>query len=123
MTEKYVKLSNVKDILAEAGLVTEYYDDEYESVSGYNVDDVNNGLAEIHTADVEPVRHAKWVELKNDPVFRKEYDDNRRVYYCSKCSRYITIDADVLSEYGNESLYEEFPYCHCGAKMSEEESK
>lgn len=82
-----------------------------------------SAIDDTPTADVEPVRHAKWVELKNDPVFRKEYDDNRRVYYCSKCSRYITIDADVLSEYGDESLYEEFPYCHCGAKMSEEGNK
>lgn len=47
MKEQFVKLSDVKDILAKAGLVTEYYDDGNESVSGYNVDDVNNGLAEL----------------------------------------------------------------------------
>ena len=53
MTEKYVKLSDIKGILAEAGLVTEYYDDGYESVTGYNIDDVNDGLAELHIYEFE----------------------------------------------------------------------
>ena len=53
MKEQYVKLSDVKDILAKAGLVTEYYDDGHESVTGYNTDNVNDGLAELPVYEFE----------------------------------------------------------------------
>ena len=53
MKEQFVKLSDVKDVLAEAGLVIEYYDGGYESVSGYNVDDVNDGLSNLSVYEFE----------------------------------------------------------------------
>lgn len=53
MKEQFVKLSDVKDILEEAGLITEYYYDACESVSGYSVDDVNNGLAKLPIYEFE----------------------------------------------------------------------
>lgn len=53
MTEKYVKLSDVKDILEKAGLVKQYYDDGYESITGYITDNVNDGLAELPIYEFE----------------------------------------------------------------------
>lgn len=53
MKEQFVKLSDVKDVLEEAGLVIEYYDGGYESVSGYNVDDVNDGLSNLPVYEFE----------------------------------------------------------------------
>lgn len=116
MKEQFVRLSDVEDMLDNARLVT-----DETCLQGYCMRDVK--VDKLPVVDVEPVRHGRWIELKNDPVFQEEYDDNKRVYYCAKCNRYITIDADVLAEYGDESLYEEFPYCHCGAKMDEKVEK
>ena len=48
-------------------------------------------IAEAPIADVEVVRHAKWIPFANYDAFK-----------CSKCGRV---------EFNKE------PYCHCGAKM------
>lgn len=50
-------------------------------------------------ADVVEVVHGEW---KQNPYCK-------RIYYCSICGRHIE---DCTSNYK-----ENFPYCHCGAKM------
>ncbi len=95
MKEQYVKLSDVKDILAEAGLVTEYYDGEYESVSGYNVDDVNDGLAELPVYEFEdPDTQDQKTE---EPVSLCKYrNEDKCSMYCSgfdtACESYEPVD-------------------------------
>lgn len=53
--------------------------------------------------------HGEWIELEtNPPNFL-----GHRFYICSKCNREI----DVMTP--DESL-DDYPYCHCGAKMEGE---
>lgn len=54
------------------------------------------------TADVVEVKHGYW----------KQNSYAKRIYYCSVCNRHI--------EDASESPYQNFPYCHCGAKMDGE---
>ena len=64
-------------------------------------------IDEIPTADVAPVLHAKWVSLAYD------FLGGTFVYACNRCDRHIKV-------YHREDI-KDFPYCHCGAKMDEED--
>ena len=58
---------------------------------------------DIPAADVEPVRHGKWVKKVG-------------ILWCSECDNTATIDS--------EREYVETNYCpHCGAKMDGEEQE
>jgi len=107
MAEKYIKLSDVKDVLANAGRVTEYIYDGYESISGYVIDDVDDGLTEIPIADVAPVVHAHWIKY--------DVDIAEHPLHCSVCgwSNHHISNREI----------ENFGFCpnpKCGAKMDEE---
>lgn len=55
------------------------------------------------TADVEEVRHGKWIYRGNN--WKMEH-----VFECSVCERWLFTNS-------TECVVEEYPYCHCGAKM------
>lgn len=59
-------------------------------------------IADTPAADVAPVVHATWV-LTSD-FGPSEF------YHCSRCGR-----EEV--RFGKSSIYQQYPYCHCGAKM------
>ena len=88
---KYIKESDVIIALMDAS----WWDDNDEDVA-YDV------LDSICAADVEPVRHGKWLE--ETEYYADDYSECnvRKVYACSLCGR-------------TEKRKE--PYCHCGAKM------
>lgn len=67
-------------------------------------DDVSiyDTIKNLPAADVVKVKYGEW---KQSPYCR-------RIYYCSICGRHIE---DCTSNYK-----ENFPYCHCGAKMDAE---
>lgn len=67
-----------------------------------------NAVNSAPTADVQDVRHGKWIPYEIDfPMF----SDIKIVNYtCSECGR-------KLIGYSNPK---DAPYCHCGAKMDEE---
>ena len=67
-----------------------------------DADDVNFGVDKIPSADVAPVRHATW-------VLTADFGTSE-FYHCSCCGR-----EEV--RFGKSSIYEQYPYCHCGAKM------
>ena len=77
------------------------------------LDDAYAYANDMELANVEPARHARWV-----PVTNAIHCDNEAwvQYQCSDCGRVIWVDhnAESLSDY---------PYCHCGAKMDEEENE
>lgn len=58
-------------------------------------------LDAIPVADVEPVRHGKWIPIIDDYINYSLLSG----YKCSLCGRYEE---------------KEEPYCHCGAKMESE---
>lgn len=49
------------------------------------------------------VRHGQW---QQNPY-------HKTIYFCSECGRHIEDGSNKLP-------YENFPYCHCGAKMDGE---
>lgn len=55
-------------------------------------------------ADVEPVRHGKWIYIQDE---KSKFSE---IYKCSQCGRRVAV-------FSEESVSEEFPYCHCGSKM------
>ena len=65
-------------------------------------------LSEVPSADVEPVRHGRWIRITKDEVDPQEYR-------CNVCGR-------LLRYYGEPALLSiRYPYCHCGARMDGEE--
>ena len=58
----------------------------------------------IPAADVAPVIRATW-------VFTTDFGPSE-LYHCSRCGR-----EEV--RFGKSSIYKQYPYCHCGAKMDE----
>lgn len=67
-------------------------------------------LKEAPAADVQEVKHGKWIKMYNNP------DDGN--YYCPECHHSIDIAT------GRETPRDRgFFYCpHCGAKMEKGES-
>ena len=63
----------------------------------------------LPTADVTPVIHAHWI-YKGDSHYG--LNDWCHRFECSVCGREVKLHTkkDIA----------EFPYCHCGAKMDEE---
>ena len=61
-------------------------------------------LQQLEAGKLVPVRTGRWDALDDYPF--------ATTYTCSKCGRIITISP-------NETL-DDYPYCHCGAKMDEE---
>lgn len=57
------------------------------------------------TIDAEPVRHGRW---RFDSAWMNE-DGVVNDYFCSCCGRIISVDC--------KAELENYPYCHCGAKM------
>ncbi len=93
----------------------EYYDELLKMVSDISfsnqeINGIRNAIARLQaqpTADVQPVVHAKWIhdaDLCCGMV---------NLYHCSECGRAIRTAYD-------EKL-ENYPYCHCGAKMDGDE--
>jgi hypothetical protein len=77
---------------------------------GWNV--CLNSVLQHKTADVEPVRHARWIKItkpqKSNEGFFYWNAIPKTIYFCSYCGR-------------RESIKE--PYCHCGAKMDGKDCK
>ena len=59
---------------------------------------------EFPAADVAPVIRGSWNLLRHD-----RFSD---VFQCSECGRKVSLT------HGRDVL-EQFPYCHCGAKMED----
>lgn len=91
----------------------EALNDKYYKISGYSAayyagyQHAFDDLRKIGCEDVTPVIHARWI-LK----MRTVQGDR---FACSNCGRII--------ETGLYAKLEDFPYCHCGAKMDLEEDK
>lgn len=62
-----------------------------------------NDIMRFPTADVQDVRHAKW-------IYCGHHEFHGHVFECSVCGRYLFANS-------KEDVYWEYPYCHCGAKM------
>lgn len=64
------------------------------------------------TADVAPVRHAKWMV--------ERCEGTSTVFTCSNCSHEIKLRNSYLFTPTSHAA-EWYPYCRCGARMDEDE--
>ena len=73
----------------------------YEEGFDRGLDRAQRAILDAPAADVVPVRHGRWEQVKSWSTKAK--------YRCSVCGREIMSAAKVNIE--------KYPYCHCGAKM------
>ena len=94
-----------KYIDADAALkrFEEMHGNESELLNCYNADWIISFIETQPTADVEEVRHAKW-------IYEDYHDMMGHAFQCSVCGRWMFANS-------TEHVPEEYPYCHCGAKM------
>lgn len=69
----------------------------------YNKEEAIDCLKCVPVADVEEVRHAKW-------IYRGQNAMMEHVFECSVCERWVFTNSP-------ECVVEGYPYCHCGAKI------
>lgn len=63
----------------------------------------------LPTSDVQEVKHGRW-------IYCGHHEFHGHVFECSVCGRYLFANS-------KEDVCDEYPYCHCGAKMDEEEQQ
>lgn len=79
----------------------------YEQESVMNViDTLMATIEDIPTIEAEKIRNGEWIHNEG-------YDKRDNFYTCSLCGRTINIICG--------DRLENYPYCHCGAKMTGEE--
>jgi hypothetical protein len=61
-------------------------------------------IDDVPTADVEEVRHGKWLFIIGN--------GKEEIWMCDQCERSI-----VSVRMEKDELIKRYPYCHCGAKM------
>lgn len=62
-----------------------------------------DAIERIPTADVQEVKHGKW-------IYEGHHEMMGHAFQCSVCTRWMFTNSP-------ECVVEEYPYCHCGAKM------
>ena len=62
-----------------------------------------DAIERIPTADVQEVKHGKWIYMGHHEMMG-------HAFQCSVCTRWMFTNSP-------ECVVEEYPYCHCGAKM------
>lgn len=77
------------------------YGSDEDFVKGYG--DAMDDLADVPAADVQEVKHGKW-------IYEGYYDVRGHAFQCSICGRWMFTDFP-------KHVVEEQPYCHCGAKL------
>ncbi len=89
---EYIKRTSVHSIIEQTGTLT------------FTRSKMHKQVDSLPTADVVPVIRGSWNLLRHD-----RFSD---VFQCSECGRKVSLTRgrDVL---------EQFPYCHCGAKMED----
>lgn len=66
---------------------------------------------DIPTVDVAPVVYGEW-----KPVRKGEWTS---AYKCSVCDRHVVIAESDFCD-SAVKIVQQYPYCHCGAKMRKE---
>lgn len=75
-----------------------------ETLMNYEVTDmIEDCIDSAPTADVEEVRHAKW-------IYKGHHEMMGHAFRCSVCERWMFTNS-------LNNIVGEYPYCHCGAKM------
>ena len=90
-----------KNILLEELNETQIEGDEYYKGLGR----AKQIVCDQPTADVEEVRHGRW-------IYKGHHEMMGHAFQCSVCGRWMFTNFP-------KHVVEEYPYCHCGAKMKD----
>ena len=85
--DEYIKRSDMRAVLEKASISPRFAD-------------------EPPAADVEPVRHGRWVLV--------HHYNGHDEFKCSECGRRVAYAPYAYA------VEDDYPYCHCGAHMDEE---
>lgn len=78
-------------------------DEDFTTTFVKGMELVKKAEEETPTADVEEVRHGKW-------IYKGHHEMMGHAFQCSVCERWMFTNFP-------KHVVEEYPYCHCGAKM------
>lgn len=78
-------------------------DEDFTTAFVKGMELVKKAEEETPTADVEEVRHGKW-------IYKGHHEMMGHAFQCSVCERWMFTNFP-------KHVVEEYPYCHCGAKM------
>ena len=82
----------------------------YKKCENIKPDDEGQGYYEGYWKDYHYEECFRQVEKQGEWIHSFYSEDDKDIYKCSECGRFITLDkSEDLSNY---------PYCHCGALMS-----
>ena len=102
---EYIKREDVIDLLEQVLNAEEFFDTDNAKAQSDLALWFEERILELPKADVEPVRHGKWIKVDEQPYFRKHF----HLMCCSVCHR---------------KGYKSWNYCpNCGAKMDEKEQE
>ena len=94
---EYIEKNKVINLIEHNDRVCHYADERYENVVYATAQTICKVVAEMPSADVQPVRHGRWIIADDVEHF---------IAICSECGR--TEDSRGIKD---------MPYCHCGARM------
>lgn len=108
-------MAKIRPIDANA-LFDALYDNEFQTFCP--LDEVSDVIAAATTLDYAPVRHGEWTLVEKFFPFGEEGEvDSDWFLVCSECGREVPVYEYWPPDIDIEKLTEEYPYCHCGAKM------
>lgn len=83
---------------------------------------VGQAIWDTPTADVAEVRHGEW-EIKSRSYRMIDDFDEELYVECPFCKRTFYVPYEFDDEKTLAYARENYPYCHCGAKMDGERSE
>ena len=103
MGKKYIDADALLNKMQErySALARDYNGDSETYAMGFS--DAIEFLENAPTADVEEVRHGEW-------IYEGHHEMMGHVFRCSICERWMFTNSP-------KHVVEDYPYCHCGAKM------
>ena len=114
----YIERKSVLKLLESKKLIFEESTPVDEAIAE-QMSVVVEAIEEAPTADVVEVRHGEW-DIKSR-LYRMIDDYDEEIYVeCPFCKRTFYVPYELDDEKTIAYARENYPYCHCGAKMDGE---
>ncbi|MBR4627765.1 MAG: hypothetical protein IKO47_08715 [Ruminococcus sp.] len=100
--DMYVSINNVQRVCSITGGAADTDEGEYLAKI------IRNNLEQMVDADVQPVKHGRWIEQRHTPTNGYNYNIPYSTYVCSSCG--LEIHNDEYSKYVR-GVYTNCPVC------------